>query len=174
MLWLSPISLFFLLLIVFSDFKTRQIPIIWLIGETIASLCLGFNLIGTSLLRTMSTNFVILAIQFLVLWVWIKTKRGKLGNSLWSRFGKGDLFMLAISAINFSALNYLFFNMVVCIISIIEWLVISLIQKNKDQTIPFAGYLAVGLIFLRLYLLFNPNTNCFSDHFLLTKIYGIY
>ena len=82
--------------------------------------------------------------------------------------------MLAISAINFSALNYLFFNMVVCIISIIEWLVISLIQKNKDQTIPFAGYLAVGLIFLRLYLLFNPNTNCFSDHFLLTKIYGIY
>ena len=171
MIW---ISLFFLFLIVLSDFKTRQIPIIYLIGETIASLCLGFNLIGTSLLRSTITNFVIIGFQFLVLWVWIKTKKGELGDNLWSKFGKGDLFMLAISAINLSALNYLLFTMIVSVSSIIAWLGISFIQKNKEQTIPFAGFLAVGLIILRIFLLSGTRINYYSDHFLLTQIYGIY
>ena len=174
MIWISLISLGFLFLIVFSDFKTRQIPIICLLGETIASLCLGINLIGTSLLRNTITNFVIIGFQFLILWVWIKTKKGELGISLWSKFGKGDLFMLGISAINLSALNYLLFTMVVSFASIIVWLGISFVQKNKEQTIPFAGFLAIGLIILRIFLLSEPGTNYYSDHFLLAQIYGIY
>ena len=174
MFWISLISLLFLLLIVFSDFKTRQIPIICLIGETIASLCLGFNLIGMSLLRSTMTNFGIIGFQFLVLCVWFKTKRGKLDNTLWSKFGKGDLFMLAISAINFSALNYLLFTMLVSVTSIIAWLGVSFIHRNKDQTIPFAGFLALGLIILRIFLLSEPGTNYYSDQFHLNHIYGIY
>jgi len=174
MLWISLISLFFLFLIVLSDFKTRQIPIICLIGETIASLCLGFNLIGTTLLRNTITNFIIIGFQFLLLWIWFKTKDRKLSSDLWSKFGKGDLFLLGISAINLSALNYLLFTMLVSVTSIVAWLGISFIQKNKDQTIPFAGFLAAGLIILRIFLLSEPGTNYYSDQFLLAQIYGIY
>lgn len=173
MIWISVISLVFLILIALSDIKTRQIPIIYLLGETIASLCLGYNLIGMSILKSTITNFVIITIQILMLWGWIKIREGKLGNSLWSKFGKGDFFMLAILAINLSALNYLLFTIFISLISIMIWVGFSAIRKIKDQTIPFAGFLAMGIMILRILQMTRNGTNYYSDNFILNLIYGI-
>ncbi|HEY3390836.1 MAG TPA: hypothetical protein VGK38_14760, partial [Prolixibacteraceae bacterium] len=96
MTWFSLISLAFLLLIAISDIKTRQIPIIYLVGETIVSSCLGYNLIGMLILKCTVTNLVIITFQTLILWGWVKIKENKSNNSLWSKFGKGDVFMLFI------------------------------------------------------------------------------
>ncbi len=174
MIWILLMSLAFLLLIAISDIKTRQIPVIYLLGETIVSLCLGYNLIGMSILKGIITNFVIITFQILVLWGWVKIKERKSGNSLWSRFGKGDLFMLGISALNFSALNYLFFTIFVSLASIIIWIGFLTIRKIKDQTIPFAGFLAAGIMILRILQMAGNGVDYYSDNFILNLIYGIY
>ena len=174
MFWISVISLVLLFLIALSDIRTRQIPIFYLLGETIASSYLGYLLIGTTLLKCTITNLVIITFQILMLWGWIKIKGGKSGNSLWSKFGKGDLFMLAISAINLSALNYLFFTILMSLSSIIIWIGFSAIPKIKGQTIPFAGFLAVGLMILRILQLSGNGANYYSDDYILNLIYGIH
>lgn len=168
------ISLTFLILITLSDIKTRQIPIVYLLGETIASFCLSYNINGTLMIKSAITNFAIIVFQILMLWVWVKTKEGKMGNGIWSKFGKGDLFMLAISAINLSALNYLFFTIFVSIATIIIWMGFSILRKIKDQTIPFAGFLAAGLMILRILQLTGNDVNFYSDNLILNLIYGIY
>ena len=174
MIWISVTSLTFLLLIALSDIKTRQIPIIFLWGETIASFYLGYNLIGISIMKSTITNFVIITFQILMLWGWIKIIGGKSGNNLWSKFGKGDFFMLAISAINLSAMNYLFFTIFVCLTSIIIWIGFTSIQKIKNQTIPFASFIAIGIMVLRIIQLAGNGANYYSDNFILNLIYGIY
>jgi len=174
MIWISAISFAFLILIAFTDIKNRQIPIIYLLGETISSFYLGYILIGALILKCAITNFLIMTFQILLLWVYIKLKYGKLGNSRWSKFGKGDVFMLAISAINLSALNYLFFIVFVSITSILIWLGFSTIRKINDQTIPFAGFLAVGLMAIRILQLTVKGINFCSDNYILNLIYGIY
>jgi len=174
MIWISVTSLTFLLLIAISDIKTRKIPILYLMGETIASFCLGYNLIGISILKSTITNFVIITFQILMLWGWVKIKGGKSENSLWSKFGKGDLFMLAISAINLSAMNYLFFTIFVCLTSIIVWIGYTAIRKTKNQMIPFASFIALGIMVLRILQLAGNGANYYSDNFILNLIYGIY
>ena len=174
MIWISIISLVFLFLIAVSDIKRRLIPIIYLLVETIVSLSIGYNLIGMSIMKSTITNLVIITFQIMILWGWIKIRGGNSGNSLWSKFGKGDLFMLAISAINLSALNYLFFTIFVCIVSIIIWIGFLTIQKIKNQTIPFAGFLAVGIMILRIFQITGNASNYYSDNFILNLIYGIY
>lgn len=174
MIAIISISLVFLVLIVMSDIKTRQIPIVFLLGESAASLCLGYNQLGASIFKTIVTNILILGFQIFILWVWIRTKERNAGNGLWSKFGKGDLVMLAIVAINFSAMNYLVFILIACLGSIIIWVGLSLIQKFKDQTIPFAGFLAGGLMILRILLLTGTKVNYYSDHSITNLIYGIY
>lgn len=174
MIWISAASLTFLVLIALSDIKSRQIPIIYLLGESIASFCLGYSLIGTSILKSTITNFGLITFQILILWVWIKIKEGRMGNNLWSKFGKGDLFMLATSAINLSALNYLFFTILVSLTSIIIWVGFLTLSKIKDRTIPFAGFLATGLMILRILQLTGNGVNFYTDNFILNLIYGIY
>ena len=174
MIWISLTSLVFLLLITVSDIKTRLIPIVYLLAETIVSLSIGYNLIGMSIMKSTITNLVIITFQIMMLLGWIKIRGGKSGNSLWSKFGKGDLFMLAVSAINLSALNYLFFTICVCIISIIIWFGFLTIQKIKNHTIPFAGFLAAGIMILRILQITGNGANYYSDHFILNLIYGLY
>ena len=174
MILISLISVAFLFLILYSDSKTRQIPITYLLAETILSLCLGFMQISISLFRSTITNLMIIGIQIFVLWFWLKTKNAPLRKNLWSSFGKGDLFMLGILAINFSALNYLFFTIFLSIISILIWLGTSTIWKNMDQTIPFAGFLAAGLLVFRILRILGIGVNYYSDDFILNLCYGIY
>ena len=174
MIWIFVISLIFLLLITLSDIKTRQIPIIYLLGETIASAYLGYNQIGAFIIKSTIINLAIISFQILMLWGWIKIREGNSGNNFWSKFGKGDLFMLAISAINLSALNYLFFTIFVSLVSIIIWIGFLTIRKIKNQTIPFAGFLAVGIMILRILQLTGNGANYYSDNYILNLIYGIY
>jgi hypothetical protein len=164
--WILLISVAFLLLIGLSDIKARQIPIVLLLGETVISFCLGYHLIGTLIMMNTLTNFAIIGFQMLILWVWIKIKTDKTGESLWSKFGKGDLFMLAILAINLSALNYLFLTIIVSSASIILWLGISTIRKIKDQTIPFAGFLAAGLMIIRILQMTGDRIVFYSDSYI--------
>lgn len=173
MIWIFLTSLSFLSLIAFSDVKSRQIPIIYLLGETVASFWMGYNLIGISVMKSILTNFGIITFQLLILWGWNILREGRSGNNLWSKFGKGDLFMLAIVAINLSMLNLLFFIVIMCITSIITWIGLSNLFRMKDKTIPFAGFLAFGMMLLRFFQLTGKAADIYSDNYLLNFIYAI-
>lgn len=175
MIWISVVSIAFLFLIALTDIKTRQIPIIFLTTETIASFFLSYNLIGCSIWKDTIINFSLILFQILSLWCWIKISQGKLSNGLWSKFGKGDVFMLGISAINLSTLNFLSFTIVICITSILIWVGLTTIGKFNDRTIPFAGFMALGLMTIRiLQLITGFGLSFCSDNYILNLIYGIY
>lgn len=173
MIWLLLASLFFLSLVVFSDIKSRQIPIIYLLGETIVSVWLGYDFIGISIMKSTIINFAVITFQILILFGWNKIREGRSGN-FWAKFGKGDLFMLAITAINLSALNLLLFIVLVSLTSLIIWIGLTSLLKMKDKTIPFAGFLALGLMLLRILQLTGNGTNIYFDNYLLNIIYGLY
>lgn len=163
MIWIISISLVFLILIATSDFRTRQIPVLYLLGEIIVSAYLAYNLIGSSIVKVTIVNFVLVSLQILMLWLWIKTKKGESGKGLWSKFGKGDLFMLAVLALNLSALNYLLFTIFVSFGSIVIWLGISALRKMRNQTIPFAGFIAAGLMIIRIIQITGNKVIFYSD-----------
>ena len=174
MIWISAISLIFLILIALSDFKNRQIPIAYLLGETIVSFCLGYSLIGVLILKCAVTNFMIITFQILILWGYIKIEYHKSDKSLWAKFGKGDVFMLAISALNLSALNYLLFIILMSFMSLIIWSGFIKMWKISNSTIPFAGFIAIGLMILRILMIIGCEMNFYSDNYILNSIYGIY
>lgn len=173
MIWILLVSLSFLSLITYSDIKSRQIPIIYFLGETIVSVWLGYHLIGMVLMKNTIINLIIITFQLSIVWGWIMMGGGKSGNSFWTKFGQGDLFMLTIIAINLSALNFLLFIVLVCLISLIFWIGFSYLYKIKDKTIPFAGFLSFGMMFLRILQLTGNGAKIYSDNNLLNIIYGI-
>lgn len=173
MIWIFLVSLSFLSLITFSDIKSRQIPIIYLLGETIVSFLIGYHLIGMGVVKNTIVNLVIITFQLSILWGWNIIREGKSGNHLWTRFGKGDFFMLTIIAINLSSLNLLLFIVIVCLISLIFWIGFSYLWEIKNTTIPFAGFLSIGMIFLRVLQLTGNGPNIYSDNKIMNLIYGI-
>lgn len=173
MILILLVSLSFLSLITYSDIKSRQIPIIYFLGETIVSVWSGYNLIGMALVKNTIINLIIITLQLSIVGGWIMLRGGKSGNTFWTKFGQGDLFMLAIIAINLSALNFLMFIVLVCLISLIFWVGFSYLYKRKDETIPLAGFLSIGMMFLRILQLTGNGANIYSDNNLLNIIYGI-
>jgi|GEM_PF-1884812 len=164
----------FLLLILFSDVTKRRIPLIYLIGEAMLSLCIVFCFKGLSALKPIMMNFVVVAVQLLMLRIWIKMRNSKSQEGLWSKFGEGDLVMLIISAINFSMLNFLSFVIVTSLFAIIIFMGASAAGMTKGKTIPFAGFLAAGLILIRICQLFGNRLIFYSDNTFLNFIYGTY
>lgn len=171
MIWSAIISLLFLLLIALKDIKYRLIPVIFLWGEALASFVLGYGHTGITVIKTTFINMAIVLFQVLLLWGWFRIKERNADINFWSNFGLGDLFMLAIAAINFSTLNYIFFTIMISIISILIWMVMTSINKNQNKTIPFAGFLAVGLMVLRIIQLSVNGANSYSDNYIMDIIY---
>lgn len=143
------ISIAFLFLIAFSDFRNRMIPVIFLAAEAVLSLILGYQVTGIPVLKWTVINFLLIAIQMGVLLIWLKMKDSESAHLL-SKFGAGDLFMMAIAAINFSTLNYLLFIITISILTLTYWLLKNILTKVKDPALPFAGFLAAGLLIVRI------------------------
>ncbi len=160
------ISVGFLASILVSDINTRRIPIVFLIGEAIISLSLRYSQIEFSFLKELTLNYVTIGIQVLIIWFWIRFMEDRSEKGLWSYFGEADLFMLAILAVNLSPLLYLLVTTVTCITASIVWMIISLMNKRRVQTVPFAGFLAGGLIIIRILEMTGSVAGYYSNNFL--------
>lgn len=156
--WIRFISVIVLFLIAFCDFKSRMIPVVFLSGEAVLSLILGYEATGMVVMKWTAINFVITVIQLGVLLIWVKTKDAESANLL-TKFGAGDVFMMAIAAINFSTLNYLLFIIAISIFTLTYWLLKNILTKVKDPALPFAGFLAAGLMIVRILEITGVNMN---------------
>jgi hypothetical protein len=174
MLFIQLISLMLLIFIAVTDFMTRQIPVVLLIAESVCSLVIGYFIIDNLLSKALAINLLIVGFQILSLWIWLKLKENESVHILWSRFGKGDLFMLAIAAINFSPMNYLLFIILICILSLIIKAGYSIFQRSSINTIPFAGYLASGLFVCRIFQISGKGIFFYSNTILTNLNHGIH
>lgn len=148
MFWLIHVILFALLLIAaYQDFKWRGIH--WIIIPFLAGLFLFFSARENTLKEVLNNAFInvcFVLLQFLLISIWFSIKSGKLVNVLKQHIGIGDLLFFVCLCFAFSPVNFILFMITALMLSLIIHLVILLIVKNADRTVPLAGLVALMLI----------------------------
>ena len=142
-LFLTILTALLLAVIIYQDFRWRAIHWITL---PFLFLLLGWQALNhltlTEVVLNTALGFGFVAFQVAALTLYVSLKEKKFVNIARSHLGIGDiLFFIAIST-GFSFINYLLFYVAGFIITIVGYLFISLLRKNKKGTIPLAGALA--------------------------------
>jgi hypothetical protein len=122
-------------------------PFWWLFFSYKAWLVNGWSFFRFDLLF----NLVLLAIQLLVLLLYLKFIKKSVANML----GVGDVLFFFVMAFAFSTVGFVFFFSLSLLVSLLVWL---LTNKNKNKLIPLAGLQSVCLIgFFIAELMFSVN-----------------
>lgn len=139
-------SLYLLLLLpamplVYDDFRTRRVDVVWLAGLGLVSFTLGYVERGwTPLLLYTAVNICVLLLLVAAVALYLLL-RGRGVRALFNQyFGAGDaVFMLAVTPL-FSSAAYVRFLLVSCLAA----LVCRAISRRK--TIPLAGVMGLTLV----------------------------
>jgi hypothetical protein len=146
------ILLISLFCICIQDWKTRQI---WWFLPPIVFAC-GLYLSKEELVfYECLLSFCFVAFLISSLYLYIKFRFHNL-NLFKSYFGLGDLLMLLSFIPFFSFQNYVYFFTVTTIFSLVIHLIVH--SLRKQETIPYAGYLAIQLsVYVQILYYFNFN-----------------
>jgi hypothetical protein len=152
-MYLLILQFLVLLAIAWFDFKDRMIPLVLFI---IALCCAGFHLYENLWQWPMfAINVGIAVIQLLLIVLWLKIKHRQI-NIFEQAFGLGDALMLLVVAFYLLPMQYLFFIIVSCAISMVYVLIVRIRKQveTKTQSIPLAGIMATLLMLYQSYLYF--------------------
>ena len=138
-----------LALLTYQDFRHRAIS--W-IGP-VAVFCLlvfkglltlSFSKLGSDFL----INELILFVQFSILIIYFRMK-GYSFKGFWKNvMGTGDLLFLVCISAAFAPVNFILFLLAGLVFTMIGYGIMILLKIGKEKPIPFAGLLAVFMIFL--------------------------
>lgn len=164
------ISIVLLTIIAVGDFRSRSIYLWALISELLMSayIAISTGVSGLSEIWIANISLTVLFVSVLYLWILYKKRKSNILNY----FAGGDIFILVISALNFSPLNFIFFITVATSLTLIIWLTCFHEKAEAAATIPFAGFISIYLIAVQLISLFIENNLFYDDLFLLNLIYG--
>lgn len=165
MLFLTDLaSLVLLGIIVFQDFGQRQIS--WIL---LPLLFTGFALKAAllmqmaDLLSSVLFNLGFIAVQLLLLTVWISIKNKKWTSIIDVHLGLGDvLFFVAISTA-FSPFQYVFFYVISIVITLTGFVLYKWVSKNTNPEIPLAGAMSAVLMVLMIVSALLPQLNFHND-----------
>ena len=157
-----------LMVLAWQDFRSRLISW-WLIPV----LLLAFILAGkeqvswSGMGKYFLFNLTFLILQFVIVWIWISLRNRKPVRLINSQIGLGDILFLVCIAAAFSTVNFLFFYTASLIAVLLIAAVIRMFRSSEKMLIPLAGAIAVPMIVLILFRLFDPAVNFYSEEWLL-------
>ncbi|GET34221.1 hypothetical protein PbJCM13498_30840 [Prolixibacter bellariivorans] len=172
MVGLLLLSVLFLLLIAVSDFRTREIPVLFLLAAFLLSAGIRYLLVGKELFWEGPVNLVAIGLQVFVLWAWIRFGKKNTGE-LFSGFGPADVVMLIIIGVNFTLAGYLVFISLASFLTLLVWIIVTKVRKSGEASVPFAGFLAIGLIIYQFSLLWTGAKGDWVDQYIGKVIYGL-
>ena len=142
---------------VYQDFKYRHINGWFLIPLTIILLINGIQTTQDKnfLFSNMVLNLIFLVIQFFLLGFYFFVKERNI-NIVNNKLGIGDILLFLILCISFSFKNYIIFYIITLIFSLVISMI--MIKRNKDYTIPLAGYTSLMWIFWLIYSTISKNS----------------
>ena len=157
-------SLVLLGIVVFQDFKQRQIS--WILLPLVF-FCFALKAAGLSevneLLLSVFFNIGFVAVQLLLLTMWISIKHKKWTSIIDVHLGLGDiLFFVAISTA-FSPFQYVFFYVFSIVVTLTGFMLYKLLSKNATPEIPLAGAMSAVLIVLMIVSAFLPKLNFHNE-----------
>ncbi len=133
-------------LIFFQDLKERSVYwFLFLFVFIISLLRMDIENSFTNMIKNLPSLFILL----LLLSTYISLRKRRMINIWNGYFSIGDIVFLAVITPNFSTLNYFLFISVSCIFSLLVHLLVVLLIRKQNSTIPYAGHsslLMIGLI----------------------------
>lgn len=141
-LWIAILVV--LCTIAYQDFKYRAVY--WICFPLLAVLFCTYKILAgglPGLLTDIMFTGGFLLLQLLILWLYFFIKYRKPVNLVNGYLGWGDILFLLAVCFYLSPVNYLVFYIVSLIVSIGYALIISLLAKKEEMTIPLAGIQAL-------------------------------
>lgn len=150
-----------------QDFRSRQIAW-WLLPVLVVVFFAGafdensVQEIG----RGFATNMIFLCLQFLFVWIWFSVKQKKMSKLIDAQIGLGDILFMICVAPAFSPANFIVFYTLGMSITLLVTIVVKLFRPGMKSEIPLAGALALPLMILCAWRIFDPAANFYDDEWL--------
>lgn len=151
----------------YQDFRYRGIY--WWMFPLLAILLISCVLHWVSLevmVFSAIKSCVFLAVQLVILTIYLSLKQKRLINILTGFFGLGDLLFLIVLSMGLSFLNYVVFYMASLMLVIICSAIFSKMSDVQHYKIPLAGYQAIFLMLLMFVEWQVPAMSLHSDDLL--------
>jgi len=157
----------FLLLLIFQDFKTREVSVWLLIG---VFLCNTVIFLTSNDLKEVFHFFYInvLFLLFLLftLTIYISIKEKKLVIITHNYLGWGDIIFIFTLTLCFSTVNFIAYLVFSFLFTLVAYTVLKVIKPNIKKEVPLAGFLAITLILLYIYKWINPCSPFYNEYWL--------
>lgn len=161
----------FLMLISFQDFKQREIS--WILIP-LCSLALLFRATQFAaydiILKNTLLNITFVALQLLLLTIYMSIKNKKAVNILREHLGLGDVLFFVVLCIAFSPINFIVFYVISMMATLIGFVAYTAISSQKAKEIPLAGAMASFLVIAILIDKTTTHLNFYDDANLLNII----
>lgn len=157
--------------IVYSDFKSRLVPVWMLLLLSITVVCQGLLALTIKAYVTIIIiNLILIVALFfgVSLLYWLKYRKFEylVGKSL----GGGDLVFILVSGLYFGPLVFIAFQIMSTLSLLLFFGVYILISKSKNYLIPMAGGQALLLIGFEIYSLISGSTIQYRDDLILSYL----
>jgi hypothetical protein len=161
--------LFSLILIVFQDFKQRQIS--WfLIPLSFAGFAYKASLYKDSSIADFLLNTGFILLQLICITIYFSIKNKKFLNIIDTHLGLGDILFFVVICTVFSPLNFIAFYMISMISTLLAIIAYNLFSSRQTKDIPLAGAMAGALIILMITTWAIPGIDFYNDGYLLNII----
>lgn len=158
--------LFSLAVIVFQDFKQRQIS--WfLIPLAFTGFVCKAVFYKNSVAHDFLFNVAFILLQLICLTVYFSVKNKKLLNIMDTYLGLGDILFLVVVCTVFSPVNFILFYLFSMILTLLGVLVYNSFSRKQTNTIPLAGSMAAMLLVLVIITIIFPRLNFYNDSLVL-------
>jgi hypothetical protein len=167
LLFLESISTLFLLVLIYQDFKAREISVWILIGILICNVAIFLNSPNLKeIFHFFCINILFLLFLFLTLTIYISIKEKKLVLIADKHLGWGDIIFMFTLSLSFSTVNFIVYLVVSFVFTLVGYLILKLISSNYKKEIPLAGFLAITLILLYIYHWFSASSPFYNEEWL--------
>ncbi len=158
MVYLATLLLFLsLAAVIYQDFKDREVSLLAFVGVLLSLGYITYPNNVTYWMLNSGVNILFIVLQLFTSFAIISIRKKKITNIVNTHIGLGDVLMLLILAITFSAPVFLLVTLVSCITALLQALVMRIV-KGGNGTIPLAGVMALVLVgMLGLKYLFQIN-----------------
>lgn len=171
LLFIDGICFLLLSIIVYQDFKFREITALVLFILTALFLIKSVLTSGWHTVMVDSgLNILFLVSQFALVTIYFSARKRKIYNLLDSYLGKGDIFLMLGITVLFSVLNFIVFYVAVMLISLLVFGIFLIVSRKKNYTIPLAGSIGIQLIIL-LVLQYSVKKLNFRDNEIVTNLF---
>jgi hypothetical protein len=170
MLLVVDILVFFsLILIVFQDFKQRQIS--WfLIPLSFAGFAYKASLYKENTLSVFLFNTAFIVLQLICLTIYFSIKNKKFFNIIDTYVGLGDVLFFIVLCTVFSPLNFITFYVCSMVVTLLAIIAYNLFSARQTKDIPLAGAMAGALMILIIITRMVPGVDFYNDGYLLNII----